>query len=290
MMKFWQNFKILSSPEQNIPLLSSIAGNDGESEFAKYLSKVDDIIVFKNKRIKDDKALLHEIDFIILDGKKIYLAEVKNWSGIVEINDKNEWIQTNKQKNINHSNPLSKLLKNQTFFVDYLISNNIDISKYEILPKVVFIKSNLRFRARDKLYVQTRDEFIKMLNKKRNTNIRRTRNDPELIQILSSLTVWSRLYLYGGDIILGSICYFIINGKKVRLPKHFRINCDLKWKRNVPISFISSLFGKRKKIKIKSKIFKVGPNDSIAFLQTGKSGMKLFKFGIIEQIIKDDLD
>lgn len=293
MLSFWQNFKLLANPIKTAPDLSSVAGSLAESEFAIELSKIKRIFVFKNKRIKDCLASLHEIDFIIIDGKKIYLIEIKNWSGTVSINENDEWIQINKQKTINHSNPLKKLLRNTTFFVNHLRSLGFDLSGYEIYPQVVFMSSNLKFDSgfKNNIYIKKSREFLHNLNR-RNRFFKFKKpdtNSQKLVEILSSLTVWSRLHLYGGSVLTGSIRYFVINGKKTRLPKHFRVNHELNWNRNVPMSFINSLFGRRKKLKIKSKIFKIKPNDSVAFLQAGKNRVGLIKFGIIEKIIKDDI-
>lgn len=294
MTKFWQNFKLLANPTTNLPELSDIAGNDGENEFGANLSKIDGLAVFKNKRIKDGNAGLHEIDFIIVHYKKIYLVEIKNWSGSVSQNAKKEWIQTNKNKTINHANPLLKLLRNTTFFVNFLRKAGFDLSGYEIFPQVVFMSKSLKFAKnfKDEYYIKKSGEFLQQIStKKRYFKFKKPRkNDPKLIELLSSLTVWSRLYLYGGAVLTGSIRYFEINGKKTRLPKHFRANLSLKWSRNKPISFLNSLFGKRKKIQIKSKIFKIKPTDSVGFLQAGNRGIKLVKFGLIEKIIKDDIE
>ncbi len=292
MLNFWQNFMVLHNPVKTEPNLSKVAGNNGESEFAELLGQIKRIRVFKNKRIKDDGAGLHEIDFIVLDGKKIYLIEIKNWSGSVSVNEDDQWIQKSKQRSINHSNPLKKLLRNTSFFVAHLRSLGFDLKGYEIYPQVIFMNNSLRLtkELKNSIYIKTGRDFLAMLNrKKRFLKFKKQITfDEKLVNILNSLTIFSKLHLYGGAELCGNIRYFVINGKRTRLPKHFRTNCSLKWNRKIPFSFLSSLIGKKKKLKIKSKIFKVKPNDSVGFVEAGKSGVKLIKFGIIEKIVKDD--
>ncbi len=280
---FWQNYKLLSAPKISEPILSDIAGSDAEERFANELAKIKGINIYKNRRIKDGGAGLHEIDFIVVDGYKIYLIELKNWSGTVSENENGEWVQTGKFRTISHQNPLQKLLKNSEFFSSFLEKNGVDLDSYEIIPLVIFMHSRLKINIADKSRLKNEREFIHMLHHKRPKN---RKNDPELCELLSSLTVWTRLHLYGGRILTGSVRYFIINNKKVRLPKHFRANCDLKWNRHPMICFIGSLFGKRKKLKIKSKIFKVRPNDCVVFLSAGKTRTEVVQFGLIERFVK----
>lgn len=286
---FWQNYKLVSSPSITLPNMASRAGSIAESEFFDTISQIKGLNIYKNKRVKDSQSGLHEIDFIIVDGLNIYLIEFKHWVGNIDIKG-NEWIQTTKNRTTLHQDPFAKLIKNTQIFKDYLQNKEVDLSKFNILIFVVFDKTriNLSRQILKNKQIITKHNFLKFIDKNRSKTRPDTIEEDKLKQILSSMTIWSRLHLYGGEILTGSIRYFLIGSKKKKLPKHFRVNLDLNWQRNNTISFINALFGRRKKLKIKSKIYKIRPNDSIGFIKAGEFEIKHIQFGLIEKIVKDD--
>ncbi|ARR00076.1 nuclease-related domain-containing protein [Campylobacter porcelli] len=286
---FWQNYKLVSKPNITPPNMISRVGNLAESEFFDIISQINGLNIYKNKRVKDSNAGLHEIDFIIVDGFYIYLVEFKHWVGSIDISG-DGWIQTTKKRTIIHQDPLAKLLKNTQIFKDFLTNNEFDLSSYKILSFVVFDKTKISIpkQIRKNRYILTKHNFLNLLHKNRSKIRPDSNSQNQLKKILTSMTVWSRLHLYGGEILTGSIRYFLISNKKKKLPKHFRVNLDLNWQRNNTISFINALFGRRKKLKIKSKIYKIHPNDSVGFIQAGEFEIKHIKFGLIEKIVKDD--
>lgn len=286
---FWQNYKLLSSPSITLPDMASRSGSLAESEFFDTISQIKGLNIYKNKRVKDSEAGLHEIDFIIIDGFLIYLVEFKHWVGSIEING-DEWIQTTKKRTIAHQDPLAKLLKHTQIFKDFLASKEFDLSNYKILSFVVFDRTHISLskQIRRNRHIVTKHNFLNFIHKNR-SKMRPSNDEQNILKdILTSMTVWSRLHLYGGEVLTGSIRYFLIGEKKKKLPKHFRVNLELNWQRSSTISFINALLGKRKKLKIKSKIYKIRPNDSVGFVQVGAQGVKNIKFGLIEKIVKDD--
>ena len=75
---FWQNYKLVSNPSITPPDMVSRAGNLAENDFFNTISQIKGLNIYKNKRVKDSEAGLHEIDFIIIDGFTIYLIEFKH--------------------------------------------------------------------------------------------------------------------------------------------------------------------------------------------------------------------
>lgn len=286
---FWQNYKLVSNPSITPPDMVSRAGNLAESEFFDTISQIKGLNIYKNKRVKDSEAGLHEIDFIIVDGFKIYLIEFKHWVGSIKV-EGDEWIQTTKKRTIAHQDPFAKLLKHTQIFKDFLANKEFNLSNYTVLSFVVFDKTRISMskQIRQNKQIITKHNFLNLIHKNHNKIRPNSDEQNRLKEILSSMTIWSRLHLYGGEVLTGSIRYFLIGSKKKKLPKHFRVNLDLNWQRNSTISFINALFGKRKKLKIKSKIYKIHPNDSVGFIQAGGYGIKHIKFGLIEKIVKDD--
>jgi len=113
------------------------AGRDGE-DFVK--SKLEPLGVVRSAvRIPGESHGRREIDLILQTRTHIYLFEIKNWSGTIELTPDGKWRQI-RQKHysppeIIHDNVLEKLTEKEILFREKIGLQKSQVSSYVIFPK-----------------------------------------------------------------------------------------------------------------------------------------------------------
>ena len=204
------------------------------------------VLLFAGKRIPAD-GRRREIDLIVVTTKRLYVFEVKNWSGAVSLQG-NTWIQIRRNgERIEHENPLASTLEKVHVLLQYLKQKDIVVPEEQVSHKVFLKNPHLTMDAAiaydpDVLYASklshpiTQEVIIDycLAQEKGDTRFRGQREAemrnsfPHIVDELRQLRSWDRIDLVGQPRRKGDVKQ-IVMGESVLLPdslmpgRHFEV-------------------------------------------------------------------
>jgi Nuclease-related domain len=224
---------------------------------------------FAAKRIPDPRnKRRREIDLIVVTAKNLYVIECKNWAGTLEIKGR-QWVQTNSRGKVTaHEDVLDLNAFKMRLLVDYLHDQGIWVQKHQVCQKLIFMNSNLEItdstisKNPDVVTPNLLQEYLGQQNNKLKPHeklfasvigllldeelkgkvldglsIERVGGEhhERLIQEISTLATWDKIFLHGTKILSGDIINRDISNI-YRYPQRVPINQA----KEVQVSFVKS--------------------------------------------------
>ncbi|KAJ7524723.1 hypothetical protein O6H91_17G018200 [Diphasiastrum complanatum] len=215
------------APSEEEELEGDRAGRIGELRVADIFQGIPGVRVFDSLRIPDtENKGRREIDLVLLTNRKIYVVEVKNWSGIIKLEPDGGWCQIRKNGTIQkHPNIVEETRYRAALLEAYLSRRGADLPPMCIDYKVFLVNSECRpeqailmqpevltgvqwkylldqdldrgyFTWLGPLYSTSKKGFLKASVYK------------QLQFILSTTPTWDRMWLEGGRIMVGDFLQF----------------------------------------------------------------------------------
>lgn len=208
--------------------------------------------LFTNKRIPEPEARRRqEIDVIVVTQQRLYVFEVKRWSGLLTKRH-DQWIQVNRSnKEILQKDAIRVNRSKTDVLLRYLHAQNIVVPIPNVSHKVIFTETNLVIlddtilrdpdvihlgRLRNSVTAQEiidycleyeRDDFLSYMFE---ADMRQL--FPGIVAAIQKTGTWDRLGLYGGETKKGDIRHLRL-GDDVMFREHFESGwqLDLHWTR-----------------------------------------------------------
>ncbi|KAG0562417.1 hypothetical protein KC19_9G144300 [Ceratodon purpureus] len=202
---------------------SNRAGRLAELRVAKLFEGIPGVEVYQSLRIPDPEHRgRREIDIVLLTKRDLFVLEVKNWSGSINLNADGSWIHTRSDgSTVVHSNLLEDLNYRADLLESYIERRGTTLPAGFIQQKVFLVSRDCRPEQAITMQreVITNDQWEHFFNnnlvrkdsgwlKNALSNERSEKSLSEyerkqLHYILSTAPTWDRLELEGGTILVG---------------------------------------------------------------------------------------
>lgn len=166
-----------------------------------------------------------EVDLVILTKRKLFVVEVKNWCGRVELDADGSWCQLLKDGSVvKHPNAVEDTQERAALLESYISRRGLTLPPSSLQCKVVLVNPNCRAEEAilSKREVLSFDEWESFLAKETKKStfewlqlVRPKRKKvlasdlrQQLHAILSTAPTWDRLMLEGGCTVLGEFLHF----------------------------------------------------------------------------------
>lgn len=283
MRKIIQRIKLARSTfEENEP---DAAGHFGEEVVAETINSMLNrhSKLFKSMRVPNaHRKGKQEIDFILVTRSAIILIEVKNLGGQLEVQGRSDdWIQTSRNKQRVHQNPIRLLESKKESLRIFLKDNGLTYSPKDLKHLVVLtnLRANITGQIKSNPAVVTLPELQSRLrpfiNPPRQSFFRRKSTKPPLLEYdqlicqLERLPTWDEVSLYGGKRIKGDVCM----DRSSHLPSRLNYRKLNLW---VPRSYfmgflVPPFFIAKKRQSFKVRVFKHKNPDKSLFIRSSGS-------------------
>jgi hypothetical protein len=252
-----QEWKTLADTPEQLIVPTQHAGDQGELWLQTLLgpyTHYKDTHLFTSKRIPEPHAhRRQELDVIVVTPKRLYVFEVKNWSGQL-YQRQDQWIQVNRSgKEIVHKDYIHAHRAKTDVLLRYLWSRNIQVPISNVSQKIIFANARLEIpddailhhpdvihlsKLRSRLTAQTIIDYCLaheqdnlLLSSLFEADIQRL--FPQIVTALQHIGTWDQLYLYGGAMYKGDIRHLRI-GDEVFFRERFESGwrLELQWARS----------------------------------------------------------
>lgn len=248
-------------------------------------------LLFAGKRIPAG-GRRREIDLIAVTTKRLYVFEVKNWSGAVSLQG-NTWIQIRRNgERKEHENPLESTLEKVQVLLQYLKQKDIVIPEEQVSQKVFLVNPHLTMDASiahhpDVLYPSkllhpiTQEVIIDycLAQEKSDSRFRGQREAemrklfPHIVGELHQLRSWDRIVLDKQASLKGDVKQIMI-GNDVLLPNDLvqGMNIEVQWPGNESERLLKELLGVKSGLFVfaENVTYPISRDDTILFQKVGQ--------------------
>ncbi|MEZ9552738.1 nuclease-related domain-containing protein [Vibrio breoganii] len=239
-IKDWKTLNNIK-PQQELGHIE--AGRDAEEYFLNLVESHfnhDSVDAFVGKRVPKPGRGRYEIDIILLSGKKLYLIEIKNWSGTLS-SEQGEWVQTKRNgEQIRHKDICQLNQKKLEAIQAYFNKRGVAVPKGFAAHKTVFMNQNLAFLGNEISgddSVIRRQDLGSFLNSQKGAGFGRAlvfalidfifgkqkqvkhaealpaKTLLSMKQHLRELRTWDELEMYGGRVLTGDAIELVVDGR-----------------------------------------------------------------------------
>lgn len=232
LVALYKHLKLLAltlTPGHEYELESDRAGRSAELRVSALFEGIPGVQVFTSLRIPDtgQGRGRREIDLVVVTKRELYVVEVKNWSGAIELQPDGSWLQIRRNGTVQkHSNVVDGTKYRAQLLKWYIERRGVNVPSDFIQPKVFLVNPDCRPEQAIVMQpeVLSADQWESFME----NNLGRTGSgwlsslfsssqpapilsepaEKLLLYVLSTAPTWDRLELYGGKIVVGDFHSF----------------------------------------------------------------------------------
>lgn len=222
----YRHFKLLLltlSPSHEFELESDRAGRAAELRVSSLFEGIPGVQVYQCLRIPNGQKGRREIDIVLVTERELFVIEVKNWSGIIELKADGVWSQVRRNGTIqNHPDVVEATKHRANLLKFYIEKRGVTLPPSFVQPKVFLVNPDCRpeqaiLMQPEVLSADQCEHFLEqslgmssgsgwmksLLTARKSESALSDSARKQLHYILSSAPTWDRLELEGGKIVVG---------------------------------------------------------------------------------------
>ncbi|KAG0632280.1 hypothetical protein M758_1G317100 [Ceratodon purpureus] len=229
----YRQLKLLAltlTPGHEYELESDRAGRAAELRVSALFEGIPGVQVFTSLRIPDtgQGRGRREIDLVLVTKRELFVVEVKNWSGAIELQPDGSWLQIRRNGTVQkHSNVVDGTKYRAQLLKSYIERRGVNVPPDFVQPKVFLVNPDCKpeqaiVMQPEVLSADRWESFMEnnlertgsgwlislLSSSQQPTPVLSEASEKQLLYILSTAPTWDRLELYGGKIVVGDFHSF----------------------------------------------------------------------------------